>query len=206
MCIGARPGDPELGCGGTIARYVEAGHAASVLYVTRGEAESAARRSKEAEAACTILGARPFFLPLKSGALELNLASEAEARRALESEKPDLVFAPWPIDRDGEHQITSALAVRAYMALPHRSPLYFYEVQTGTETLDFAPTVYVDIAATRAKKVRALKAHASQNLEHVYEQRHEALEAFRGREIGAFAAEAFRPFGPDAKNGGLPGL
>jgi LmbE family N-acetylglucosaminyl deacetylase len=92
------------------------------------------------------------------------------------------------------------------MAIAHKLPLYFYEVQPGAETLDFVPTVYVDISATREKKVRALKAHESQSFEHTYEQSHEKLEAFRGREIGAFAAEAFRAFGPDAKTGGLSGL
>jgi LmbE family N-acetylglucosaminyl deacetylase len=210
VCVGAHPTDPEVGCGGTLARYAEAGHAVSVLYVTRGESgvtpEAAPLRAKEAEAACAILGGSAVFTSLKSGALELNAASEALVRRALESEKPDVVFAQWPIDVDGEHQIASALTLRAYMALPHRFPLYFYEVQTGAETLDFAPSVYVDITPTRAKKVRALKAHASQSFERVYERRHEALEAFRAREIGTFASEAFRAFGPDAKNGGLPGL
>jgi len=214
MCVGAHPDDPEAGCGGTLARYAEAGHTVTVLYVTRGEigvpdaapAETGPRRAKEAEAACAILGARALFLPLENGKLELNAASEAEVRRALEAEKPDVVFAQWPIDTDGEHQIASALTLRAYMALPHAFPLYFYEVQTGAQTLDFVPTAYVDISATREKKVRALKAHRSQSFEHIYEQSHAKIEAFRGREIGAFAAEAFRAFGPDAKNGGLPGL
>ena len=214
VCVGAHPDDPESGCGGTLARYAEAGHLVSVLYVTRGElgipdappAETGARRAREAEAACAVLGARALFTPLQNGKLELNGASEGEVRRVLEAEKPDVVFAQWPIDTDIEHQITSVLTLRAYFALAHRFPLYFYEVQTGAQTLDFVPTVYVDIGATREKKVRALKAHQSQSFEHIYEQSHEKLEAFRGRELGAFAAEAYRVFGPDAKTGGLPGL
>ena len=58
LCVGAHPGDPEFGCGGTLARYSDAGHQVSVLYLTRGEAgdpdktyeESAALRTQEAEA------------------------------------------------------------------------------------------------------------------------------------------------------------
>jgi LmbE family N-acetylglucosaminyl deacetylase len=202
LCVGAHADDPEAGCGGTLARYAEAGHAVTILYVTRGELG----RAKEAEAACAILGAKSLFLPFQSGKLVLDAATEGELRRALEAEKPDVVFAHWPIDTDGEHQIASALTLRAYMALPHRFPLYFYEVQTGAKTLDFVPTAYVDVTQTREKKVRALRAHASQSFEHIYEQSHEKIEAFRGREIGAFAAEAFRAFGPDAKSGGLPGI
>src|SRR5437868_11719363 len=64
LIIGAHPGDPEAGCGGTIARYVRGGHTVTNLYLTRGEggirgktAEQAAQtRTAEADAACKILG------------------------------------------------------------------------------------------------------------------------------------------------------
>ena len=36
-CVGAHPDDPESGCGGTLARYSEAGHRVTVIYLTRGE-------------------------------------------------------------------------------------------------------------------------------------------------------------------------
>src|SRR5919198_3124306 len=60
VVAGGHPDDPESGCGGTIARYVDAGHDVAVLYLTRGEAgiqgkshEEAARiRTVEAERAC----------------------------------------------------------------------------------------------------------------------------------------------------------
>src|ERR1017187_8894666 len=57
VCVGAHPGDPEFGCGGTMALYSNAGHQVTLLYLTRGEAgdptksyaESASLRTKEAE-------------------------------------------------------------------------------------------------------------------------------------------------------------
>jgi len=57
VCLGGHPGDPEFGCGGTMARYSEAGHKVTFLYITRGEAsdpqktyaEMAALRTKEAD-------------------------------------------------------------------------------------------------------------------------------------------------------------
>src|SRR5437667_10284782 len=69
VCIGAHPDDPESGCGGTLARYAEAGHRVTIIYLTRGEAgirgrshqEAAAIRTAEAQAACQILGATPLF-------------------------------------------------------------------------------------------------------------------------------------------------
>src|ERR1700712_5043542 len=43
VCLGAHPGDPEFGCGGTMAKYSEAGHNVTFLYVTRGEASDPAK-------------------------------------------------------------------------------------------------------------------------------------------------------------------
>src|SRR5215218_10007751 len=58
LVIGAHPGDPEAGCGGTMARYADAGHDVVALYLTRGEggvtgksaADAADLRSAEARA------------------------------------------------------------------------------------------------------------------------------------------------------------
>jgi hypothetical protein len=38
VCLGGHPGDPEFGCGGTMAKYSDAGHRVTFLYLTRGEA------------------------------------------------------------------------------------------------------------------------------------------------------------------------
>src|SRR4249920_617138 len=38
VCVGAHPGDPEFGCGGTMAKYSDAGNNVTFLYLTRGEA------------------------------------------------------------------------------------------------------------------------------------------------------------------------
>ncbi|HEX7977619.1 MAG TPA: PIG-L family deacetylase, partial [Gemmatimonadaceae bacterium] len=37
VCVGGHPDDPESGCGGTLARYAAAGHAVTIIYLTRGE-------------------------------------------------------------------------------------------------------------------------------------------------------------------------
>ncbi|MCX6622296.1 MAG: PIG-L family deacetylase, partial [Acidobacteria bacterium] len=73
---GAHPDDPESACGATMARFSAAGHAVTALYLTRGEAgiegkshsEAAAIRTREAQRACEILGARPVFANQIDGA------------------------------------------------------------------------------------------------------------------------------------------
>src|SRR6516164_4119859 len=37
VITGGHPGDPEYGCGGTIARFTDLGHEVVLLYLNRGE-------------------------------------------------------------------------------------------------------------------------------------------------------------------------
>src|SRR5690349_22375072 len=82
VCIGGHPDDPESGCAGTLARYVELGHSVAVVYLTRGERgirdtgldEAAKIRSAESETACQIIGARPRFFGQIDGATEMTRA------------------------------------------------------------------------------------------------------------------------------------
>ena len=64
IVTGGHPGDPEYGCGGTIARYTDLGHEVVLLYLNRGEwpprAEGVSRMA-EAAKACEILKARPLY-------------------------------------------------------------------------------------------------------------------------------------------------
>jgi LmbE family N-acetylglucosaminyl deacetylase len=214
VCVGAHPDDPESGCGGTLARYAQAGHHVTVLYLTRGEAgvsgksheEAAAIRTAESETACKILGAKPLFAGQIDGATEINRERAQALLKLLSAEEPDVVFTHWPIDTHSDHQAAAILTFRAYLAMVRRFPLYFFEVNSGSQTLGFAPTAYVDIAATRDKKKAALFAHRSQNGERIYRIHHEPMEIFRGRELGVAAAEAFAQLARDSRSGRLPGL
>ncbi len=199
VCVGAHPDDPESCCGGTLARYSAAGHRVTIVYLTRGERgiagksleEAAAIRTAESEAACKILGARPVFAGQIDGATELNKTRVDEMVKLLTAESPDVVFAHWPIDAHLDHQIAGVLAYRAYLHSKRAYPLYFFEAETGNQTMAFTPTDYVDIAATHDKKLAALFAHKSQDGEAIYRDYHKAMEEFRGREAGVRLAEAF---------------
>jgi LmbE family N-acetylglucosaminyl deacetylase len=92
------------------------------------------------------------------------------------------------------------------LAAKRRFPLYFFEVNSGSQTLGFAPSAYVDITATRDKKKAALFAHRSQDGERIYRIHHQPMEIFRGRELGVAAAEAFAQLARNSRGGRLPGL
>jgi LmbE family N-acetylglucosaminyl deacetylase len=214
VCVGAHPDDPESGCGGTLARYVRQGHRVTVLYLTRGEAgiagkthaEAAAIRTAEAEAACKILGAKAVFAGQIDGATVISPSTAQALAKLLAMEEPDVVFTHWPVDTHPDHQAASLLTFRAYVAARRRYALYFFEVDSGSQTLGFVPTVYVDITDLRETKKQALFAHRSQDGERIYKMHHAVMEDFRGRELGVAAAEAFVNLARDHRNGGLPGL
>jgi LmbE family N-acetylglucosaminyl deacetylase len=213
VCVGAHPDDPESGCGGTLAVYAAQGHRVTIVYLTRGErgivgkseAEAAAIRTAEAEAACQVLGAKPLFAGQIDGATELTRPRVDAMTALLGAEAPDVVFAHWPIDTHLDHEVASVLTIRVYLASQRRFPLYLFEVNTGSQTVGFAPAQYVDIGQAREKKKTALFAHKSQRGENIYREHHEVMESFRGREAPVTAAEAFVLL-PSARGvGRLPG-
>lgn len=199
VCVGGHPDDPESGCAGTLARYAEEGHSVTVIYLTRGERgirdksnEEAARiRTAECEAACRILGAKPLFAGQIDGSAEFTRPRVDELMKVLAAEAPDILFAHWPIDTHMDHQVASLCAIRSYMALSPRPELYFFEVNSGSQTQGFAPNTYVDITSVVEKKKGALFAHTSQDGEGIWRTHHEVIASFRGREAGFAAAEAF---------------
>jgi len=214
VCVGAHPDDPESGCGGTLARYAAAGHRVTVIYLTRGErgiagkslAEAAAIRTPEAEAACRLLGAQPLFAGQIDGDTRVDRDAVTAFSRLLADQQPDAVLTHWPIDTHLDHQVASILTIRAYLAGLRRYPVFFFEVNSGSQTLGFMPTAYVDITGVQERKKAALFAHRSQDGEEIYRKHHQIMEQFRGRELGVPAAEAFAPLARDRPGGGLPGL
>lgn len=213
-CVGGHPDDPESGCAGTLARYSALGHVVTVVYLTRGERgingksndEAAKIRSAECEAACKFMGARAVFAGQIDGSADFTRARVDELQKILATEKPELVFTHWPIDTHMDHQVASMCAIRAVMALKPRPQLFFFEVNSGSQTQGFTPNVYVDITSVVDKKKQALFAHQSQDGEGIWREHHEPIAIWRGREAGVKFAEAFVRLNRDNQNTQLPGL
>ncbi len=203
VCVGAHPGDPEFGCGGTMARYSDAGHLVTFLYLTRGEAfdehkthkEAAELRTREADVACKVLNTVPRFVGQIDGDTVLSHDMNQAMLDILQDEQPDMVFSQWPIDGHMDHQVAGLLALNAWMKMKKTFELYFYEVNTGSETMAFTPSDYVDISGVMKKKHDAMYAHQSQEPDRTYKTFFKQMEDFRGLEAGVPAAEAFVHFG-----------
>jgi LmbE family N-acetylglucosaminyl deacetylase len=214
VCVGAHPGDPEFGCGGTLARYSAAGHQVTLIYLTRGEAgdptktfeESAALRTREAENSCKILHAKPVFAGQIDGNTELNRARNESMKNLILDQRPDIVFTHWPLDAHSDHQVAGLLTLRTWIQSGREFHLFFYEVNTGSETMGFEPTDYVDISSVRGQKNQALLAHQTQDPVEVYQHFFRPMEEFRGLEAGVVAAEGFIYFKPKSDRASIYGL
>ncbi len=198
VVTGGHPGDPEYACGGTVARYTDLGHQVTLLYLNKGEGgcphrtgqECSATRVAEAQKACEILKARPAFAGQIDGQAVVDPTTYEQFRKLLDAEKPDVVFTQWPIDAHPDHRAISTLTYNAWLHMPAKPALYYYEVSDGEDTQMFAPTDYVDISMTEARKREACYAHASQAPDHFYPLQHQ-IASFRGIQSGYSQAEAY---------------
>jgi LmbE family N-acetylglucosaminyl deacetylase len=212
LVAGAHPGDPEAGCGGTIARYTDAGHEVVALYLTCGEAgvsgkshaEAAAIRTAELEKSCALLKARPLLARQLDGQTEVSSAHYKAFRQLIADEKPDVVFTHWPIDSHRDHRACSLLTFDALRSAGRKFALYYYEVNLGDETQNFQPTHYVDITAVEPRKRDACMAHVSQGPAKFYADYFAKMQVFRGMESGFRQAEAFVHL-DQSPSGRLPG-
>ncbi len=180
IVTGGHPGDPECGCGGTIARYTDLGHDVVLLYLNSGQAYCGQDKSKDCGAM--------VFAGQYDGRAVVDNAHYDEFRRLFDSEKPDIVMAQWPIDRHRDHCALSSLVLDAWLQSDQKSAFYYYGI--AEDTMMFTPVEFVDISAVEPRKRAACYAHASQQPDRWYPLE-EQITRFQGTESGYTQAEGF---------------
>ena len=192
VITGGHPGDPEYGCGGTIATLAAHGHDVVLLYLNDGAwpPTPAAARLAEAKRACELLGARPSYAGQKNGAAIVDNIHYEDFAQHLNAEAPDAVFTHWMLDNHRDHRAISMLSYDAWQKSGRQYALYYYEVSDGEDTVQFRPDRYVDINTMEPRKKAACYAHASQTPDRYYELQ-DQVARFRGLESGYTRAEAF---------------
>lgn len=173
--------DESLGCGGTLALAARAGCSVRVLLLTDGrkgydpallaaadgaarqrfEDELAARRLREAAAACRCLGVpAPGCLDMPDGALGSASAWALPPLTELLADwQPQVIFGPFATDAHPDHIAAAQLLARALAAvkLPADAQVWAYETWTPLPA-----NTFVDIGPAMAAKRAAIAAHASQ--------------------------------------------
>ena len=195
LAIGAHPDDIEVGCAGTLMKYSKYGHEIFLLIITEGHKGGDAKlRCEEQKKAAEILKPKEVIW---AGYKDTELSpSMNELIRDIEvilnKIKPDFTFTNFG---DDTHQDHRALCRATVSATRYIKNVLFYETPT---TLDFSPTVFIDIKETIEDKVAMLLAHKSQvtktnieGLSIVDAARSTAM--FRGIQGRVHYAEAFIP-------------
>jgi LmbE family N-acetylglucosaminyl deacetylase len=192
VVTGGHPGDPEYGCGGTVARLTALGHDVVLLYLNDGAWETSAPvRIAEAKKACEILKAHPVYADQKNGHAIVDNEHYQAFQKTIEAEDPDAVFTHWPVDNHADHRAIANLTYEAWKQLKHKFALYYYEVSDGEDTNPFpGPTHYIDITSVADTKKMACYAHASQSPDSYYSLQ-DTVAAFRGYQAGTKRAEAY---------------
>jgi len=175
ICIGAHPDDVEIGMGATVARMVRQGLDVVLVDLTDGEPTPRGThelRMTEAAGAASALGvASRITLPL----VNRELADTIEARRMvaelIREHKPQLLFAPYPIDAHPDHIAASAIveAARFYskfvktdMAGDPHFPARVYNYFAVHLRLVAKPSFVMDVTEDVDAKIAALECYQSQ--------------------------------------------
>ncbi len=175
LVVAPHPDDESIGPGATLALHSRLGDPILALYVTSGVHGDADRRhdprqyvalrQREARAAAAVLGiGRTEFWDYPDGMVvtEADLAAVAARLAALlQREQPDVIYAPHSGETHSDHHFV-ALAVARALALAAaaggRVPrLLGYEVWSPLEA-----DIAVDVAATYALKLAAIREYGSQ--------------------------------------------
>ena len=158
LAIGAHPDDVEFGCGGTLIKYADKGAHIDLLVMTDGARGGEGRtRRREQTLAAGALGARRVHW---GGYRDTLLPSVRRLidrmERAIRATAPDFIFVNFPDDTHQDHRQVARAAVSATR---YARNVLFYE---GPTTVNFTPTVFIDIGQEIGRKLDALSRHQSQ--------------------------------------------
>jgi LmbE family N-acetylglucosaminyl deacetylase len=218
LAIYAHPDDPQVSCGGTLARWADAGSEVHVLVCAAGDkgtrdrgcdpAALTLQRRQEVRTATSLLGlAGAEVLGYLDGELENGPELRRQLVEAVRRLRPSAIVTPDPSAiffgqhyyNHRDHRVVGFAALDAVAPAAAR-PLYFpdagpaHEVATAYLSGSLEPNVAVDVAGVLARKARAVLAHRSQFddgadwLEAALRDR--AAEA--GAQAGLSGAELFR--------------
>ncbi|MBN2336575.1 PIG-L family deacetylase [Candidatus Bathyarchaeota archaeon] len=175
--VGAHP-DDESFASGTIAKYVDRGHRATIVVATRGgrghwetpPEEMKKIRTGEMKRAAEALGAGVRFLDFEDASIPCGDALRETFVEVFRELKPEIVLTFHPmVWRDDHRRVGLAVSDAAMKAslplhvtgLPAHRPepdVYFF----GRPMAPIEPDVYVDVSGYMDAKVEAFRQHLSQ--------------------------------------------
>jgi LmbE family N-acetylglucosaminyl deacetylase len=216
LAIGAHPDDIELYCGGTMARYAEAGHGVFFAVVCDGCSgapefgpEEAGRiRAEESRNAASVIGAEVIHLGYPDHCIPTDEGVLLRLADVIRQAEPSVLFSHDPADCFIDHVRVSRLVEEAvflasarnvethFPVTPQHPTLFYMDTVVG---LSFQPSEYVDVSGVMETKRRMLECHKSQTSRAFSDpndptimEMMEVSARYRGMQCGVRYAEAFR--------------
>jgi LmbE family N-acetylglucosaminyl deacetylase len=185
--------DETIGCGGAVARHIQAGGTVHVVFLTdgrngssqlrqlKGEARRAEQlrlvgiRKEEAQRALHTLGVHSVsFFDGEDGDLQNDSRLSARLRELLQAQQPEIVYVPCFLEQHSDHYAASRILVEATRGSTLRFQCMAYEVWTP-----LFPNCLVKIDEVLELKKSALQEYRSQLADANYLHTGVALNAFR---------------------------
>src|ERR1700687_1664156 len=193
--------DEVLGCGGLLAQLTASGAGVRLLFLTDGGGGREAvagresyrqRRRQEALAAAAVLGVSGCdYLDLPDGALDQHLDQAAAGmRRALLSQRPELLLCPSPLELPADHRAAFAALHRLLGAWRPGTGAGDAAELAGLRVLLYEvnqpayPDLLVDISDAEPLLREAMACYASQEERHPYLVAALGLRRFRTLSLG----------------------
>ncbi len=182
LAIGAHVDDVENGCGGSLLRHLDFGHRVVILVLTQGEEDgSSSLRTGEAELAARLMGAKVILSDRSAMDLSDGDDTVQVIERVVEAFEPDVVYTHSAQDSHTDHRN----AYRATLLAAREAPTV-YSYQSTTSTVEFKPTLFVEISEYLDKKKEILSVFqtAEENRPYLKPQLIEASALYWGRFAG----------------------
>ncbi len=165
LAVGAHPDDVEIGCGGTLLRHRDAGHAVTVLTLTLGDQGGRPQdRRREAVGAATRLGAELLLADLADTRLDEEVGLTRLVEDVVTTVRPTVVYVHSAADQHQDHRAVHEAVVVATRRVPE---VYCY--QSPSSRVGFSPTRFVRVDDTVDEKVDLLGVYRSQSARHYLE-------------------------------------
>lgn len=211
LVFAAHPDDETLGCGGAIARHVDAGDKVHVVVVTDGSSAqypddpaTLARKQDEARAAMKILGVTDLVLGTLPD-MRLDTVASLDLTKFLSSHvrriDPHIVYTHHAGDINLDHRLVfdATLVATRPTSGARLQRVYAYEVASSTDWGEahpdraFRPNSFIDIGGVLDRKLRALACYKTELRPAPHPRSLSVVEAYArawGPRAGLEAAEA----------------
>lgn len=162
LVIAPHQDDDAIGAGGTMLLARRAGVKLDVLFMTDGGEEGNPSiievRAREAEVACSMLGATKHDLSISNASPQPTLADLERLSELLHRLKPQVVLVPWLLDSPAKHRLVNHLLWLAH----RRFGLPDFEVWGYQVHNTLFPNGYVDITEVAEAKRKLIQCYKSQ--------------------------------------------